>query len=187
MALKADEFLRLVSLAPQAISGRSGLEEFASILAELEQRGGTAPVFAVENRRLLYQVATGRSFPTSVTALSPSDLTIKVALKEIAGLLPKEGSPQRRIVNRSPNHASVVLWVQAGPIRALLGADLEQTTLPGTGWTAVLASHQDTIPGRVFKVPHHGSVNSDAPDVWTKILGENRERCASELSLINLP
>src|SRR5207245_11708606 len=128
----------------QGLPGRSGLEEFASILTELAYRGAAAPAFAIENRRLLHLPATGRSFSTTVTALSPSDLTIKLALKEIANLLPKEAETQRRIVNRSPNHASVVLWVEAGSIRVLLGADLEHTTEVGAGWTAVLASHNDT-------------------------------------------
>ena len=35
---------------------------------------------------------------------------------------------------------------------------------------AIIASHQDSTPGLVFKVPHHGSENADSPDVWEKLL-----------------
>jgi glyoxylase-like metal-dependent hydrolase (beta-lactamase superfamily II) len=114
MALKHDEFLTLVSGAPEAITGRSGVEEFAYILMHLENYGHKAPIFAVENKRLLHLPGPGRTFPLSLVILSPSNPTIKLALQEIAGLLPKPGEPQRRIINQSPNHASVVLWVEAG-------------------------------------------------------------------------
>jgi hypothetical protein len=173
MALKSDEFLTLVSAAPETISGRSGVDEFASILKQLENRGQRAPVFAVENKRLLHLPGTGRPFPISLMTLSPSNPTIRLALTEIAGLLPKAGEPQRRVINRSPNHASVVLWVEAGGVRALLGADLEHANRTGEGWMAVIDCHQDTTPAQIFKVPHHGSTGADLPEVWKKMLGAN--------------
>jgi hypothetical protein len=43
MAIKSDEFLTLVSVAPENISRRSGVDEFASILSELKDRGEKAP------------------------------------------------------------------------------------------------------------------------------------------------
>jgi hypothetical protein len=172
MALRSDEFVKLVAVAPEAIQGHSGVEEFASVLKQLEAKGQIAPIFAVENRKLLSLSATGRSFPISLVTLSPSDPTIKLALKEIGSWLPKEGEPQRRIV-ASRNHASVVLWIEVPGIRALLGADLEHTGHAGEGWMAVLASHQDPTPARIFKVPHHGSISSDFQEVWQKMLTEN--------------
>lgn len=111
----------------------------------------------------------GRALET----LSPSNVSIKLALSEMANTLPQAGEPQRRIPNRSPNDTSVVLWIEAGHVRALLGADLEHAGRSGEGWMAVVACHQDTVPAQLFKVPHHGSTDSDHPEVWQRMLTEN--------------
>ena len=173
MALQHREFLTLVYAAPENIAGRSGVDEFAAILKELDARGQRAPIFAVENKRLLSLSGSDRSFPITLDTLSPSNPTIRLALAEIGKLIPQPGQPQRRIVNRSPNHASVVLWVSAGPVRALFGADLEQTGRVDEGWMAVVTCHQDNVRAHAFKVPHHGSTSSDHPDVWEKLLKED--------------
>ena len=179
-ALHTDNFLTLVEAAGSTIQGRSGVDEFASIFQLLVERaaGGkpkklATPVFAIESRRLLLHLVEGsRAFPATVTALSPSDGTVKLAFTDIAQLLPKAGEAQRRIINRAPNHTSVALWIEVGTRRALLGADLEHTGHPGEGWMAVLASHRDPKAATLFKVPHHGSVNADCPEVWAKMLIE---------------
>lgn len=173
MALQHREFTTLVSAAPATIAGRSGVEEFAAILNELETRGRRAPIFAVENKLLLARSGPGRSFPITLESLSPSDPTIRLALTEIGKFLPQVGKPQRRIVNQTPNHTSVVIWVKAGSVRALLGADLEHTARADQGWTAVLACHRDQDAAHFFKVPHHGSPTSDNADVWEQMLEEN--------------
>jgi len=173
MALQHEEFIRLISIAPETITGRSGVDEFASILKELEARGQKAPIFAVENKNLLNLSGPMRSFPVRLETLSPSNVSIKLALSEMANILPKAGEPQRRIPNRSPNDTSVVLWVEAGHVRALLGADLEHAGRSEEGWMAVVACHQDTVPAQLFKVPHHGSTDSDHREVWQRMLTEN--------------
>jgi hypothetical protein len=182
MALKSPEFQTLVSIVPNSIQGRSGVDEFATILEHLVERANArtgqnkeleSPMWAVENRRLLHMTESARPFPVSIAALSPSDSTIMLSMREIATLIPQAGEAQRRIINRSPNHASVVLWVEAGSLRALLGADLEETGRAGEGWSAVVATQQEPSQAMVFKVPHHGSANSDFPDVWTKMLVKN--------------
>lgn len=173
MALQQPEFLNLVYAAEENIAGRSGVDEFALILKQLEARGQRAPIFAVENKRLLNLSGADRSFPITLETLSPSNPTIRLALAEIRRLIPQPKQPQRRIVNRSPNHASVVLWVGAGPVRALLGADLEQTGRADEGWMAVVSCHQDNVRAHAFKVPHHGSQGSDHPDVWDKLLKDD--------------
>jgi hypothetical protein len=62
---------------------------------------------------------------------------------------------------------SVVLHVEIGDIALLLGADLEQHADPRRGWAAVLADTTlPDAPSTIFKVPHHGSVGSDSPEVW---------------------
>jgi beta-lactamase superfamily II metal-dependent hydrolase len=170
MALGHREFLTLISAASATIPGYSGVEEFAAILDELEARGQRAPIFAVENKPLLTLPASGRSFPIILESLSPSDPTIRFALAQMRSLLPQVREPQRRIVNVTPNHTSVVIWVKAGPVRALLGADLEHSTRTDQGWMAVLNCHGDPLPAHLFKVPHHGSPTSDNVVVWQQML-----------------
>jgi hypothetical protein len=130
----------------------------------------------MENRELLHLPQAGRCFPAKITALSPSDITKRLALEKIARSLPKPGDTQIRLVSRNENDASVALWIEAGPLRALLGADLEQTGHAGAGWTAVLSCHQGHRPDQLaafLKVPHHGSKNADVPEVWARMLRDN--------------
>jgi beta-lactamase superfamily II metal-dependent hydrolase len=173
MALGHEEFTTLISASRQMIAGRSGVDEFGAILKELEGRGRRAPKFAVENKPLLTLAGPGRSFPIVLESLSPSDPTIRLALVQMRNLLPQVGEPQRRIVNPKPNHTSVVIWVKAGPVRALLGADLEDTVHTDQGWTAVLACHRDGVPAQLFKVPHHGSATFDNAGIWSQMLESN--------------
>lgn len=189
-AMKDTQFLMLVESARAAIQGESGVDEFASIYDSLVERAEAAkvkrvatPKWAIQDRKLLELPGLGRSFPVTITALSPSDGTVALALEGIAAQLPKVGDPQQRIPNVTPNQASVVLWIQAGPFRALLGADLEHSNNVDVGWRAILSSHQDTERAFVFKVPHHGSENADCPEVWGKMLKENPFAVVTPFSL----
>lgn len=171
LALSRDEFTTLVSTAPENIQGRSGVEELAAILQQLRINGRESGLsYAIANRILFRSSSPTRSFVVGLTALSPSDAMITSTLRVINTLLPKVDQPQARIVDTDPNHASVVLWLEAGGTRALLGADLEDTKRPAEGWRAVVTNHQDATPALIFKVPHHGSENADFPDVWDKLL-----------------
>jgi hypothetical protein len=177
-ALDTAIFFELVGLVATGVQTQSGVDEFARILGLITERAGPSgrfptPKWAIENRKLLHLPTNGRRFPVTVTALSPSDSTLALALAEISKLLPKTGDTQRRIPNLTPNHSSVALWIEVGPVRALLGADLLHSAHMGEGWTAVLANHQDPNLAAFFKVPHHGSENADCPDVWNRMLIEN--------------
>jgi hypothetical protein len=176
-ALNTDQFAVLVESAAAAIQGGSGTDEFArvfQILLEKESSGRekelVAPIWAIENRRLLQLSREGRPFHATVTALSPSDGTVKLAFKDIGTLIPRPGDTQRRITNRAPNRTSVALWVETGVRRVLLGADLEHTGSFRDGWGAVLSACTGLTQAAVFKVPHHGSNNADCPELWTKML-----------------
>lgn len=174
MAMQYPEFRTLITTSPGMIAGRSGIDEFAAVIKELEARGKRAPVFAVENKTLLsLSGPPTRSFPVTLESLSPSNPTIRTALGEVEKFLPKVDEPQRRIVNSTPNRTSVVIWVKAGPIRALLGADLEHTSRNDDGWSAVLSTHRDDLPAHLFKVPHHGSPTSDNELVWKRMLQDD--------------
>jgi beta-lactamase superfamily II metal-dependent hydrolase len=69
------------------------------------------------------------------------------------------------------NHASVVIHVEISNEMILLGADLERTSSPLTGWNAVVASGtRSTKLAGIFKVPHHGSANANSPPVWAQMV-----------------
>jgi hypothetical protein len=123
--------------------------------------------------RVLLDDLAGRShsFPIRIESLSPSDTTVSAALQALSKYLPKAGEAQRRIAPPpGPNDISVVLWVTAGDLRLLLGADLEHTSRDTDGWIAVLNSHRDPKRAALIKVPHHGSKNADHPEVWNRML-----------------
>ena len=179
-ALQSEHFQKLVSIADVPILGSSGVTEFNSIydvILERQTQGRprelVTPLYAVQNRRLLFLPAPGRPFPVSVIALSPSDLTHTLALQQIAQLLPQVGDRPRRIIPQDPNHTSVAIWVEAGPRNILLGADLTHTGRAGEGWMAVVESHQQENTAGIFKVPHHGSDNGDYPGIWASLLTPN--------------
>lgn len=179
-ALNTDQFLTLVESVGATIQGLSGVDEFASIFKILLERAPdqkarklASPKWAIANRELLHLAGGAHSFPAAVTAVSPSDGTVKLALNDIATLIPRVGDLQTRITNQAPNRTSVALWVEAGTRRVLLGADLEHTHHSGEGWMAVLASHSDPTTATLFKVPHHGSPNADCPEVWARMLVPN--------------
>jgi hypothetical protein len=83
--------------------------------------------------------------------------------------------PERRIriASPTPNYASVVLWVKVGDHRILLGADLEKTTNPKTGWSVILSGSTVICDkASVFKIPHHGSETAHHEGVWSELLVE---------------
>jgi hypothetical protein len=176
LALSAENFAILVEQARTAMQSNSGVDEFAEIFdLLLKNRGAvpknlTAPKFAVENRKLLHLSGGSRTYPVTVTALSPSDGTVKKAFKDISKWLPKIGERQTKIVNQSPNRTSVVLWLEIGSRRVLLGADLENTDTAGEGWLAVFTASHIGTGAKIFKVSHHGSENGEHSDIWTKLL-----------------
>ncbi|HYP55188.1 MAG TPA: MBL fold metallo-hydrolase, partial [Solirubrobacterales bacterium] len=136
-ALRSEEFFALVgALSERSQISRSGVTEFAAVVETLDERGGEPPRMAVEGRRLW--TAGDGTMPAFVDALSPSDTSMLLSQRAIAELLPSVNTHKKAVAAPKPNHASIVLWVGIGEERILLGADLEETANPGTGWTALL-------------------------------------------------
>lgn len=194
-ALSSPNFRKLVAAAVTGIQGQPGTEEFANILGLIDSASSrrstplASPVWAVENRQLLYTGAAQR-FPVRITALSPSDVTKRLAMEDFGQLLPKAGDSQTRLTTRNENHASVALWIEAGTLRALLGADLEHTENASTGWTAVLACHDGNRADQLatfLKVPHHGSKTADVPEMWTRMLEANPIAVVTSFTPAGLP
>jgi hypothetical protein len=174
-ALGSSHFAELVGIAAEGTLVNSGLAEFRNIYELLTDRNEhvpprlLTPILANENKRLLHLEDSERSCTASITALSPSDGRIKMAIEAFALSIPSGGEIQRRI-DPNQNDTSVALWVQFGEHCALLGADLEHTGHHGEGWLAVIDSFQGSSKGRVYKVPHHGSANGHHQEVWDRLL-----------------
>ncbi len=105
-----------------------------------------------------------------VLSLSTSSGTVTRAFRELGQLLPREGEAKRRI-RQGANQVSVVLWIEAGHQRVLLGSDLQSDTSSVGGWRAVVSSPtRPTQRAKILKVAHHGSQNADEPKVWSGML-----------------
>lgn len=155
----------------------SGADEFAKIIQMLADRAeGTrihsaGPVWAKANTLLLEMNKKDHRFDVKIRALSPSDGAFTLALNEISQLIPKEDVPRRRAVPQKANHVSVALWITAGESHILLGADLENHPNTDVGWKAVVLKHNAEERANIIKVPHHGSHNAYASEMW-EIMGE---------------
>ena len=163
-----------LATAQAARTRDTGFDEFAEILHVLLDRRprgqrpeSVGPVWAAEGRALLQRLAgaDGR-YPMRVVALSPSDGTATLAMHELRQFLPQTAAPERRAVRLTPNARSVVVFAEAGTRAVLLGADLENTTDPATGWNAIVKSRvRPDTRSEIFKVPHHGSAGADNDQV----------------------
>ncbi len=175
-ALRHQEFLTLTCLYQQpAISRSSGVDEFARILQSYlacETHPSTLK-WAIADRLLFSneRPTSSEAARVKVYALSPSDAAILQAKLAFTELLTEQTRQRKRISSLQPNDTAVVLWIEVGEHRILLGADLENTPDPKTGWTAIISdSLATTTKAQVFKIPHHGSANADHQDVWRGLL-----------------
>jgi Metallo-beta-lactamase superfamily len=171
-ALRGGEFFALVKAYAERsqMKGR-GVAEFAQIARLWTDRGDRVPRVAVESRRLWHRADDGMP-GVSVEALSPCDAQIQRSQEALASLFPHPNTDKRAVIASDPNHASVVLSVTVGEVGILLGADLEETGNPATGWSALLDHAALDVPASIFKVPHHGSPDADQPRVWEELLVE---------------
>jgi beta-lactamase superfamily II metal-dependent hydrolase len=177
-ALRTSEFLTLVRVYSRAEDDifplSSGIRELAEVLdVRMRDQGGQPRglTWAIQGREVWSRSINNGSPSVSLSTLSPSDSSVTQAIRNLGALQPVAASPPRRLPDPSPNHTAVVLWIRVGDASILLGADLEETADPSTGWTAILDS-QSRPQGRaeVFKIPHHGSENAHQPRVWSEML-----------------
>lgn len=180
VAQTSKEFLTLISAyGSRTMMESTGVNEFYEILKILQDRNFNPknhfiPLkFAVADRCLWqHDPKPGESSqPSTIYALSPSDASVLLTQLGIAKLLPQVGETKRRIPTLGPNHVAVALLVRIGDDSILLGADLEETGNSGTGWMAIINS--GTHPqgkASFFKIPHHGSITADNPQIWSLML-----------------
>jgi beta-lactamase superfamily II metal-dependent hydrolase len=145
----------------------SGLDELRSVLTQCRSTG-----------RLIWAKATLPLYPResgstpSVAALSPSDDAVS---RSIESLIERaaEGSisyGRRYRAPEGPNGASVAATVRVEADFILLGADLEKSNNPLTGWEAVLTYARPSGRASLVKVPHHGSEGAHHDGMWEQMV-----------------
>lgn len=177
VALSTQETQTLIQLiGPVQYAVRGGVSEFYDTLEVLKQRATGRPripvvQWAAQDKRLFQRAANLTTPACEVMSLAPSDTAFTLAVASFRQLLADTAQRTARLPAMTPNHNAVVLWVTVGNVSVLLGADLEETAHPHTGWSAIVASTTKPF-GRaeVFKVPHHGSVNGHHAPVWQNML-----------------
>jgi beta-lactamase superfamily II metal-dependent hydrolase len=174
MAMASQEFIAMAKSRKNIRLTRvsSGVDEIDKVFSDLRSSGRTATRATADRPLLVVQEAElAHGFKSTTTALSPSDKQIEIFFSDLAELMPDITETETRCVARGPNHLAVAIWINVGPVDLLLGADLEETTDPKTGWSVIVNS--PTRPqGRatLFKVPHHGSKNGHSDEVWERML-----------------
>ncbi|MFO0659794.1 MAG: MBL fold metallo-hydrolase [Polyangiaceae bacterium] len=175
-ALRREEFFSSLAASKDPFVRPSGIDEMSAIFERLRQQASgqtrpqsVGPTWAMENM-CLYRV-THRTHQAEITALSPSSGTFSLALHELSSLIAQAGQPKRRAVALSANRVAVVLWIEIGHLRILLGSDLETENDPNIGWSAVVTSTtRPTGQAQILKVPHHGSSTAEHPGIWENLV-----------------
>lgn len=186
--LCTEEIWSLVRMVKDRDDFDSGVDEFTGIFGELTTRLPAGATFPVGVPRFAKAELPLPCKNAAVTALCPSDVAIAKGQVAVAERLESAVAKGRRLVAEDPNHTSVVLWIQAGSRRILLGSDLENETDPRNGWTAIVNDAAGKRNGaEVFKVAHHGSENGHHPQVWSDMLAPGATAALTPFRRSSLP
>lgn len=104
-----------------------------------------------------------------VSSLSPSSILAEEYTSHLGKCLERAESPDWEAFNGAHNRASVVLLVEFGKARLLLGADADEEV-----WRHVADSEERqnlglTVCSNFVKVSHHGSEGAYHKDIWLEI------------------
>jgi hypothetical protein len=165
-AFTTDDFLQLVfAEEAHAVGVGTGVDELRSVLRLSTGRR----VWAKNNVPLHPRPADGGP---SIVAVSPSEDAVErgiMALAELAFERERAVGGRFRAPERA-NGASVAAFAVAGSNALLLGADLENSNNPATGWDAVLRDARPMRKSSLVKVPHHGSDDAHHDEMWNQLV-----------------
>lgn len=168
-ALSKPYLAKLITLDEYKQSQNSGLKEFGKIISTSYSRKNTLKK-AVQDRVLYSSVVNNTTI--KVTALSPSDRAIELFQQEMTGIINEAYNLNLTFKKNNQNHSSIVILVEVGTTKILLGGDLEVTSDFKTGWhqvcNSILSPKDKSV--EIFKIPHHGSVNGHHDNVWETII-----------------
>lgn len=177
LALRSEDWETLAELYRGYINpAGTGIDEYALVLKEIEARLPAGAIATPNYCMTGVPIFTrGGALPAVLRCLAPSHAAIGVMQTKIREeLLPKQSRRRRRVPQLDSNDGSVVLSVQVGVVKVLLGGDLEDHGTPGLGWQVLLDEHSIPHPGFAgFKVPHHGSANGHHPLQWSGLMKQD--------------
>jgi hypothetical protein len=162
----------------QFLTGGSGIDELRNIMVELKRRSTNsrfvAPKLASVGKPLWPVTGQPNPLGMSITCLSPSDSALLATIGRLKGVVPASSKVRRRLPRLLENDTSVVLSVEAGGHRILLGGDLHVKADRSLGWLAIVDAHAGAnAKHHAFKVPHHGSPTGHHNEVWdTMVVGQ---------------
>jgi hypothetical protein len=166
-AIRTEEFCSLIATSRRIklVAHMPGLAEFDDVLSTKPE----GPDIWMDQSKLIFS-GSGAP-PVKVHSLSPSPKTITNAVGNFATMLKAVKKQNRQpFPSVAPNDQSVVLLVETKDVHLLLGADLEHSASPNTGWNAVIAcTTRPKVLSCGYKVAHHGSENGDMPGIWTHL------------------
>lgn len=163
------------------LTGGSGVDELRSVMVELKKRSThsrcVVPRLASAGKTIWPVPGKSNPLAMSLKCLSPSDAAVLATISRLNGVVPRSAKVRRRLPNLLENDTSVVLSVEAGEHRILLGSDLHVRADRSFGWLAIVDDHAGVdARHHAFKVPHHGSPSGDDEEVWRKLAVE--QACA---------
>lgn len=171
-ALSKPFLAKLITLDEYKQTQNSGLKEFGKIISTSSSRKN--PLKRAIQDRILYSSVVNNTI-IKVTALSPSDKAIELFQKEMTEILNEAYNLNLAFKKNNQNHSSIVVLVEVGNTKILLGADLEVTSDVNTGWqqvcNSILSPKDKSV--EIFKIPHHGSINGHHDNVWQSIICDN--------------
>jgi beta-lactamase superfamily II metal-dependent hydrolase len=180
-AVRLPEFSHILDLAEETLEvlddlgidqiSQIGVTEITRIIQELETRqSGINPIFALGMREI-WRRSSSR-MPVLVRSLSPSDSEFRLSQQHLASLAFRMEKLVMAVPTLEPNNTSVVLSIRVDDeIGLLLGSDLENRSIPETGWQEVLNIWNGVgVRHDIFKVSHHGSENGHHEGIWAEML-----------------
>ncbi len=174
LAMMSDEYLRFATIFNNLTpAGRvsSGVRELGEILVELAARHWRR-VALTKSWQVIFRVDAGvlsHGRSVIVEALSPSDYDV-MQFVALLGQQQTSTGVARRAPLYDRNDVSTAVRISFGDDIVVLGADLENVADGRSGWRAVFGAQQfPQQQASLLKVPHHGSITGDHPDIWSRL------------------
>ena len=187
LALNKDEFYSLVLTNENheriLKEKTSGVREFYRVFNFLKSHNCIERLIWAKCDQLIERMRD-----IEIRTLSPSNKEITLAMQRITQFLPRVKTSLKVIPERGPNHTAVVTLIKIADLKLLFGADLEETSDPNCGWSAIVSNSNSLEQEiRLIKVPHHGSRNAHNDVLWENHLLKDGVALVTPYSRSRLP
>ena len=149
--------------------GRPTVVEYAEAMDVMKERENSREAMIWAGARTRVYDEPEKAPDVFIDAWSPSAYAHGACNSRIADLCISLAMDEPKLPpGINPNSLSIVLFVQAGERKLVLGADLEGESGAARGWNSVSTIASTRLQGQtdVLKIPHHGSVTADDTALW---------------------